>query len=65
MAGLLVTSIVSGQLISRFGRYKPFPIAGTALIAVALLLLSRLGVGDADASCRASTCSSSGSASGW
>ena len=30
MAGLLVTSIVSGQLISRFGRYKAFPVAGTA-----------------------------------
>ena len=28
MAGLLVTSIVSGQLISRFGRYKAFPVAG-------------------------------------
>ena len=25
MGGLLVTSIASGQLISRFGRYKPFP----------------------------------------
>src|SRR5262249_21642337 len=32
MAGLLVTSIISGNLISRFGRYKPFPIAGTALM---------------------------------
>jgi EmrB/QacA subfamily drug resistance transporter len=44
MAGLLTTSIASGQLISRFGRYKPFPIAGTALTAVGLLLLSRLRV---------------------
>jgi len=33
MAGLLVTSIVSGQLISRFGRYKPFPIVGTAIMS--------------------------------
>jgi EmrB/QacA subfamily drug resistance transporter len=44
MAGLLVASIVSGQLISRFGHYKPFPIAGTALMTVGLWLLSRLQV---------------------
>jgi EmrB/QacA subfamily drug resistance transporter len=43
MAGVLVTSIGSGQLISRFGRYKVFPIAGTAVAFVGLLLLSRLG----------------------
>ena len=47
MAGLLVTSIVSGQLISRFGRYKAFPVAGTALMAVGMLLLTRLEVGTA------------------
>jgi EmrB/QacA subfamily drug resistance transporter len=40
--GLLLTSIGSGQLISRLGRYKVFPIVGTALLVVALLLLSRL-----------------------
>jgi len=34
MGGLLVTSIVSGRLISRFGRYKPFPVVGTAVMAV-------------------------------
>ena len=28
--GLLVTSVASGQLISRFGRYKVYPIVGTA-----------------------------------
>jgi EmrB/QacA subfamily drug resistance transporter len=44
MGGLLVTSIVSGNLISRFGRYRPFPIAGTAIMTVAVYLLSRLGV---------------------
>jgi EmrB/QacA subfamily drug resistance transporter len=43
MAGLLLTSISSGQLISRWGRYKIFPIAGTALMTIGLLLLSRLG----------------------
>jgi EmrB/QacA subfamily drug resistance transporter len=43
MAGLLVTSIVSGQLISRLGRYRMFPIMGTALLAVGMFLLSRIG----------------------
>ena len=47
MAGVLVTSIVSGQLISRLGRYRMFPIAGTALVAVAMFLLSRLEAGTA------------------
>ena len=44
MGGMLVTSIVSGQLISRTGRYKVFPILGTAVMSVGLLLLSRLTV---------------------
>ena len=38
MAGLLASSIGSGQLISRRGRYKVFPIIGTAISAVGLLL---------------------------
>lgn len=42
MLGLLVTSVVSGQLITRTGRYKIFPVAGTAVFAVGLYLLSRL-----------------------
>jgi EmrB/QacA subfamily drug resistance transporter len=42
--GLLIASVGSGQLITRFGRYKPFPIAGTAIMVVGLLLLSRLHV---------------------
>ncbi len=44
MGGLLLASIISGQLISRHGRYKLFPIFGTAVMAVGLLLLSRLDV---------------------
>ena len=44
MAGMLVTSIVSGQLISRTGRYRAFPIIGTGVMAGALLLLSRMRV---------------------
>jgi EmrB/QacA subfamily drug resistance transporter len=45
MVGLLIVSIGSGQIISRTGRYRVFPIVGTALITVGLLLLSRMGVG--------------------
>jgi EmrB/QacA subfamily drug resistance transporter len=44
MGGLLVASIVSGRVISKVGRYRAFPIAGTALIAVGMWLLSRIGV---------------------
>ncbi len=43
MAGLLITSIASGQVITRIGRYRFFPIAGTAIMTVAMFLLSRLG----------------------
>jgi EmrB/QacA subfamily drug resistance transporter len=42
MGGLVVTSTLSGQLISRLGRYRPFPIVGTALMTLGLYLLSRL-----------------------
>jgi len=42
MAGMLTTSIAAGQVISRTGRYKLFPIAGTAIITLGLGLLSRL-----------------------
>jgi hypothetical protein len=45
MAGILVAAIGSGRAISRMGRYKIFPIAGTAILVVGMLLLSRLGVG--------------------
>lgn len=43
MAGILVTSIVAGRVITRTGRYKAFPVAGTAITAGGLLLLSTLG----------------------
>jgi DNA-binding MarR family transcriptional regulator len=45
MLGLLITSVASGQLITRWGRYRIFPILGTAVTALALGLLSRLAVG--------------------
>ena len=45
MAGLLVTSIGAGRVISKIGRYKPFPIVGTALIVVGFILLAGMGAG--------------------
>ncbi|MEV8287109.1 MDR family MFS transporter [Streptomyces niveus] len=42
--GLLLTSTVSGQIVSRTGRWKVFPIAGTGIIAIGLLLLHQLEV---------------------
>ena len=42
MAGILVTSIVSGRRISVHGRYKRYPIAGTAIAALGLYLLSTM-----------------------
>ncbi|MFG3162705.1 MFS transporter [Streptomyces sp. NPDC048232] len=45
MGGIVVASIVSGQLISRTGHYRSHPILGSALSVVGMWLLSRL---DAD-----------------
>jgi EmrB/QacA subfamily drug resistance transporter len=47
MVGLLVASVASGRAISRIGRYRAFPIAGTAILVVGMFLLSQLGVGTA------------------
>ena len=43
--GLLVASVSAGTIVGRTGRYKIFPIAGSLLLTVGLVLLSRL---DAD-----------------
>ncbi|MEU9101218.1 MFS transporter [Streptomyces sp. NPDC048361] len=40
--GMLLTSTASGQIVSRTGRWKAFPIAGTAVTTIGLLLLHRL-----------------------
>ena len=39
VGGLMVGSIVSGQLISRTGRYKIFPVVGLGLMTAGLFLL--------------------------
>jgi EmrB/QacA subfamily drug resistance transporter len=41
--GLMVGSLLSGQLISRTGRYKIFPVAGTALMVAGMSLLHFVG----------------------
>ena len=42
MGGMFITSIASGQIISRTGRYRIFPIIGTATSAAGLVLLGQL-----------------------
>ena len=43
MAGLLTVSIASGQIISRTGKYRFFPIAGSAVMTLGMFLLSLMG----------------------
>lgn len=42
VVGMLLTSTGSGQIVSRTGRWKIFPVVGTALTAAGLLLLHQL-----------------------
>ncbi|MFF3560797.1 MFS transporter [Streptomyces sp. NPDC002574] len=44
MLGVVLASVVSGQLISRTGRYKVFPLLGGALSVLGMWLLSRLDI---------------------
>jgi EmrB/QacA subfamily drug resistance transporter len=43
-AGIMAGSVFSGQVISRTGRYKRFPVIGAAMLVVAMVLLARIGV---------------------
>jgi EmrB/QacA subfamily drug resistance transporter len=43
LVGLLTMSISSGQYISRTGNYRWFPLAGTIVVTIGLVLLSHLG----------------------
>ncbi|WP_018157322.1 MDR family MFS transporter [Demetria terragena] len=42
VGGMMVASIVTGQLISRTGVIRPFPIIGSALLVIGLFLLSTI-----------------------
>ena len=57
MAGLLITSIVGGQIVSHTGKYRVFPIVGTAIMTIGLFLLSRLSPETSTLEAAASTCS--------
>jgi EmrB/QacA subfamily drug resistance transporter len=48
MVGMLFTSITSGQIIARIGRYKIFPVVGTALMTVGIYLFSLMSVNTSD-----------------
>jgi EmrB/QacA subfamily drug resistance transporter len=41
--GIVFTSIVSGRVISRTGRYKAFPVVGMLVMSLGLYLLSTMG----------------------
>jgi len=45
VVGILLTSVLSGRMITRTGRYRIYPIVGTATAFLGLLLLSRLDAG--------------------
>lgn len=42
MAGVMLTSIGSGLLIARTGRYKVYPVVGMAVVTLGLVALTRL-----------------------
>lgn len=44
MAGVIVTSVLSGRAMSRIGRYKWFPVAGSVVLTVGMLLFTQLHV---------------------
>ncbi|MEJ5927502.1 MDR family MFS transporter [Corynebacterium sp. H128] len=46
MVGLMGTSILTGNLVTRTGKYKYFPIVGLLIVAVGMFLLSQLTVTD-------------------
>lgn len=45
VVGIFITSIGSGILITKTGRYKIFPTIGAAILVLAMFLLSRIYVG--------------------
>jgi EmrB/QacA subfamily drug resistance transporter len=44
MLGIIATSVLAGQIVSRTGHYRPVLLAGPPLLATGFLLLSRIGV---------------------
>ena len=48
MFGLILTSILSGQIVSRTGRYKPVILVGIVTLIVGMALMTQLRVGTDD-----------------
>ncbi len=48
MFGLILSSIASGQIVSRTGRYKPVLLTGLAVLIVGQVLMTQLRVGTPD-----------------
>lgn len=44
VGGLMTASLTGGRLISKFGRYRIFPIIGTALVAISFWLFSHIAI---------------------
>ncbi|MEU8208114.1 MDR family MFS transporter [Micromonospora sp. NPDC049044] len=44
MAGIIITSILTGRAMTRIGRYKWFPVAGSVTLLVGMFLFTRLEV---------------------
>jgi EmrB/QacA subfamily drug resistance transporter len=42
MLGIMPASIIGGRIISKIGSYRPFPIAGSAIATIGMVLMSRL-----------------------
>jgi EmrB/QacA subfamily drug resistance transporter len=43
VAGIMAASLIAGQTTSRTGRYKIFPVIGSAFLVVGMLLMARVG----------------------
>jgi EmrB/QacA subfamily drug resistance transporter len=43
VAGIMTGSLISGQITARTGRYKAFPVIGSALLFAAMALLTQVG----------------------
>nr|WP_228447696.1 MFS transporter [Streptomyces paludis] len=51
MGGIVIASVASGRLITRTGRYKIYPVAGSAFSVLGMWLLSRLDAGTSRLEC--------------
>lgn len=45
VGGMMVSSITTGQLVSKFGRYKPFIVTGLAMATLSILALTTISAG--------------------